>query len=289
MEVIDDFDRFHQETLDGSEVTWNLEFQEYLGKSLYELEQIYTYLSQASEIKLRSMVCEVSPFLLLANSENKFKSGAGDVDFTELRTVDAVDLPALVNVSGNRKLPDDFVRSYHGVRSQRNKIMHLGAGPKKFDHLEVISALVSQYQCLWEGKRWFKNWVEHSSSTRYAHFHDEKYSSEYTGVILYVPTLSMLLTKSQFRVLFGFSKSIRRYICWSCCEAACVERNGFDPRDLKTAVLAGGDQLNCAVCEEQYRIRRCQCRAEGCKGNVILDEDDMDPMCLTCGSYYEEP
>jgi hypothetical protein len=283
IEVIGNCDSFHRDSTDESQVTWNLERQEYLSKSLYDLQAIFTYIAQSSELSLRAKICEVSPYLLLLNTENKFKHTVGKVDFTELRTVDAVDLPLVVNAVCANTLSQDFVNIYNDVRSLRNKIMHLGLLPnRKFDVDEILKLLVDQYWHLWSGKSFFPRWIEHSTRKRSAHFFDYKNYTEYTDVLFSIPVLTPHLTKSDFKRIFGFEKSKRRYICYDCCSAGCLERHS-DLSLFPTAVLVDKENVYCAVCEKTYPFDRVKCADSSCKGNVVFSDDHYSPVCLTCG------
>lgn len=287
-EVIYSFNDFHREVNDESEATWSHEWNEYLQGSRYELESIFTNLAQANELGLRAKICAVSPYLLLLNSENRFKKDGSDVDFTELRTIDAVDLPRCVNSICDEKLGDRFLSDFNEIRSSRNKIMHLGGIESEFDHERIISMLCNQYGQLWNGKKWLPNWIEFASKKRVSHFYDYKNYTEYTDVMSLIPDIVDSLKKSEFKLLFGFPKSKRRYICHSCCDAACIERHGAYLGDYRTAYLADESTLHCAMCDQDFTVGRKQCEKDDCSGDVILSQERYGPVCCTCARDQSE-
>ena len=52
--------------------------------------------SSRNELALKAKICAVSPYLLLLRSEPKFSAKVRDIDFSEFRTLDAVDLPPVI-------------------------------------------------------------------------------------------------------------------------------------------------------------------------------------------------
>jgi hypothetical protein len=60
------------------------------------------------------MICEISPFLLLLGNDQKLNKIHKDTEFSEFKTLDAVELPGAVNVLCKEPLTDKFVHC--GVR-----------------------------------------------------------------------------------------------------------------------------------------------------------------------------
>ncbi|PHQ99203.1 MAG: hypothetical protein COB39_04865 [Marinosulfonomonas sp.] len=93
MDIISDFTM----AFDDPIYEWDEEWIEYLEFCQNDFEGIVYLISQANELALKSKLCSVSPYLLLLNADAKFSAKTDDVDFSELRTADAIDLPNLVN------------------------------------------------------------------------------------------------------------------------------------------------------------------------------------------------
>ncbi len=282
-DLISEFENFRDPWEDSSEVSRKNEWMGYLAKSRFDIEDIYADLAQANELALRAKICSVSPYLLLINTENKFRASAEHTDFTELRTLDAVDLPSVVNSVCGPKLSPLFISEFGEIRSLRNKIVHLGSAEVKLDHKTIIKLICNQYTELWRGERWLTNWVEHSRRKRNSHFFDYEHYTEFTDVMDRIPTISSALSKSQFAVMFGFPKNKRRYICHSCCYAACIAEHGAYFGDYKTAVLQSKEVLQCSLRDQTFEVLRQSCTEEDCNGNVFIDSEVSGLACCSCG------
>jgi hypothetical protein len=96
--------------------------------------------SSRNELALKAKICAVSPYLLLLRSEPKFSAKVRDIDFSEFRTLDAVDLPPAVNSLCPRPLSDGYIRDYNEVRVLRNKFTHLGHAGQTIQPEELLQA-----------------------------------------------------------------------------------------------------------------------------------------------------
>jgi hypothetical protein len=243
----------------------------------------------SNELGLKAKICDVSPFLLLLGNSQHLSKVPRDIDFTEFKTLDAVDLPAAVNTLCNENLTDKFIQSYNHVRSLRNKIAHLGKIDKAFDPHDLLRILVFQYTELWKGRMWLKDRLEYASKTRDAYFHDYRYLSSEMTVMAELPSTFAVLTNSEFVQLFKHSKKTRRYLCHNCIYMA--QTKFFDPDIVacKTAFLEKeGLHLNCAMCGGTFKVKKLKCNSAGCKGNIIGDNDDeFTRKCHSCGEYRE--
>ena len=155
-----DFDRAFEPGSDPSGDQWSDEWAEYLAACQPELQSVYTLIQQSNELALRARVCSVSPFLLLLGSERKYSTTWRNVDFSEFRTLDAVELPGAVNTFCDETLSDKFIQSYNEVRSLRNKVAHLGYLSKQFNPEELLHTLVAQYVELWRHRNWLSDRVQ---------------------------------------------------------------------------------------------------------------------------------
>jgi hypothetical protein len=266
---------------------WKEEWAEYLVACQPELQSVCALIQQSNELALKAKICEVSPFLLLLGNAPKFSKSRSDVDFSDFRTIDAVDLPGAVNTLCSEALSDGFVQSYDEVRSLRNRITHLGQVGRVFDPKELLRILVSQYAELWKRRAWLSDWVQFAGRTRLSFFNDDKYASTHMEVMHDLPYVVDALTKSEFKLLFGYPKSTRRYLCHPCIENASTRHANLDMDACKTAFLnKAGDALHCVMCGEHFKVARAPCGQEECPGNVIGDnDDDYAGMCHTCGEH----
>jgi hypothetical protein len=102
------------------------------------------------------MIAKVSPFLLIAGEPRQWPSPdkAGNVDFSDFRTIDAIDLCRVVNAVSDTKLPDSFVQLYNNLRVRRNKIAHLNTGSVVLEASNVLVSILSAQNILFNGQLW---------------------------------------------------------------------------------------------------------------------------------------
>ena len=280
-----DFEMVYPSDGDPTSTGWADEWNAYLDACQNELQSICTVVSQSNELALKAKICDVSPFLLIMGGEQRFSKSPRDVDFSNFRTIDAVDLPGAVNTICAKPLSDRFIQTYNQIRALRNKITHLGQTRDPFDPGEMIRVLVFQYTELWKDRAWLHDRLLFASDTRLAFFYDYKYTSEHMEVMQEWPDVVRKLSSGQFKSLFGYSKDKRRYLCHECMYNASTRYANLDTSECKTAFLdKTGTQLHCIMCLTDYKVKRGGCNQPDCKGTVIGDNgDDYVGQCHTCG------
>lgn len=259
------------------------ERKEYYCHCQAELETIYSLAAQANELALKSRICDVSPYLLIMGNEPKFKANNADIDFTDLHTIDAVDLPNIVNNICASKLPERFNKNYSTLRKLRNKIIHQGAAGVVFDPKKIVALLVEQYSDLWPQHTFVFDWIGYISSTRHSYFHDGKWATAELELREMLDTFFSQLTNGQIKALTGHSKTKRRYTCHECYNNGSLENIGYHYSDFSTAYLTNDTSLHCLTCNETFAVQREDCNDEACKGNVISLSSVQMCGCHTCG------
>jgi hypothetical protein len=280
-----DFEAVYPSDEDPTSAAWADEWTAYLDKCQNELQSVCTVIAQSNELALKAKICDVSPFLLLIGNQQRFIRSSRNVDFSDFRTIDAIDLPGAVNTICDPPLSDRFIQTYDDIRTLRNKITHLGQVKSPFDPDEMIKLLVVQYIELWKDRDWLHDRFLFASDTRLAFFHDYKYTSGLMEVMQEWPTVVAKLSSGQFKTLFGQAKNKRRYLCFECMYEAATRLADLDVAECGTAYLDGtGMQLHCIMCLKDYKVKRGKCRQPDCKGTVIGDNaDDYIGQCHTCG------
>lgn len=170
-----------------SEADWAEEWSEYVEGYQPELQAVCSVIQQSNELALKAKICAVSQYLLLLGSEPKFSDKVREIDFSEFRTLDAVDLPASVNSLCPRPLSDSYVTDYNVVRVLGNRFTHLGHAGRNFQPEDLLQLLVRQYVELWNDRSWLTDRATFASRTGAAFLHDGKYSStasEVAGCLL---------------------------------------------------------------------------------------------------------
>ena len=236
MHILTDFELSFptdEDDLDG----WDVEREEYYEHCQAEFDKIVSFAAQANELALKSRICEVSPYLLILGNETKFKLTQTSLDFTEFRTVDAVDLPAMVNAVSTNTLPVGFHDRYSKLRKLRNRIIHQGAAGIVFKPGELVSLLTAQYADLWPQKRFLYDWFDYISSTRYSFFHDGKWSSAGMELLEILDVFFDTLSSGQVKSLTGYPKNKRRYLCHKCFRDEAIENAGGIASSFYSAYL----------------------------------------------------
>jgi len=265
---------------------WSEELSEYLEQCQPELHSLCAVIQQSNELALKARVCEVSPYLLLVRSDLKFSQKAKDIDFSDLKTLDAIDLVGAVNSLTTRPLSSKFVETYHQIRSLRNKVTHLGQANAFMNPEQVLDILVQQYLELWRERGWLKDRLKSASTGRRSFFHDGRHSSAHAEVMFELPHSFDVFSNSEFKQLFGRAKNVRRYLCHRCtseAETKFSSRADFD--DCKTAFLAeSGETVECFMCGVSRPVMRKGCINDNCRSNVISTEtDEYGNRCHSCG------
>jgi hypothetical protein len=209
----------HFEVLPEEELTD--ERRDYLELCLPELQSIVTVIQQSNELRLKAMICEISPLLLLLLCKEP--------------------------------LTDKFIQSYNAVRSLRNKISHLGKVDNAFNPHDLLRTLASNTQNWWKGRLWL-DFLECASQTRISFFYDGRYSSAEEAVMGQLSFTVQALTNSEFQQLFGHSKRTRRYLCHSCIYKAETKFSAPELDACKTGFLEkDGLGLSCVMCGRDSR------------------------------------
>lgn len=270
-------------------INWAEEKKMYLAACQSELQSVCTFIQQSSELGLKAKICEVSPYLLLVNSAPKLSTIPKDINFSDLRSIDAVDLPGAVNTLCPIRLSDRHIQTYHDVRSLRNKISHLGSSDAYFEPPDLHRILVRQYIELWPNRLWLKDRLTFASQTRLAFFHDGRHVSSHQIVLDAWCHEAEFFKPSEFKSLFGIPKMERRYLCLKCVDAAMTKWADPDHDKWTTAYLnKEGNYLHCLMCGGSYRVSRRPCES-GCGSDVISDEDNQyNGECHICRQHSSD-
>lgn len=125
--ILHDFDRTYETNADEWLVPDTGLFAEervdYLEGSQEDLHAILSIVQQCNEIALKARIVAVSPYLLLLNNDVGFTAIGKDIEFSSLRTLDAVDLPKAVNTLTTTPLSQAYIQRYGELRVQRNHIL----------------------------------------------------------------------------------------------------------------------------------------------------------------------
>jgi hypothetical protein len=237
---------------------------------------------QAMEVSIKGRIAAVSPYLLIANQPKDYPkdSDKTDVSFTELRTVDAIDLIRLHNTVAPVKLGSDFAVLFEKSRRERNKFIHGGKAHTTIKPLDVAQRVVEAFAALNPDLRWPAVRMEYLDNDEHWGF---GFSAEFSvvNVLHEFDDVIQLAKKGWVERYLGFAKNKRRYHCPKCYFAADSHEREFLPR---LAQLSGaGDFLKCFICSAVTPVDRQDCVGSECKGNVMRPVE-RDHWCTTCGN-----
>ena len=259
-----------------------------------ELQTVLTILQQCSELALKARLAEVSPFLLLLNSDVKLPTAGIAADFSDFRTIDAVDLPRAVNSFCTHQLPPSFVEMYHRMRGQRNKFMHLAAASNYLEPQALITDMIELYLALWSERHWLTDRVDYAAVGRNAYFEGKHFSTRLEAMFE-MPYTRTLISAAQWKRLFGVKKSAVRYVCYSCADDWAVSRIAPWKGGAELTAYYDPDKgkMHCLMCSGDLDATMDPCCVNGCssKFTAVLDETfDGVHWCFVCGdSSSREP
>lgn len=261
---------------------WSSEWSEYIEEAQPELTAIAATTQQSAEVRLKSLLCETNPFILLLKSDIKFKQTRDDIDFSDQKTLDAVDLPAAVLTLTSFNLPQTYIEQYTSFRRLRNKFVHTGMYQGHLELQDLAVQLTKQYATLWPDEKWLLRRTEYDGSDATSYFHDERWASAHSNVMYELPTTIKLFNNELFKKCVGTSKSSLKGICPICINRM-ASKTGEPPEP--TVARISKLQAKCYMCEtdlcvsEEIYYDQCDCST-----NLEVSTASGDSACcFNCG------
>jgi hypothetical protein len=269
---------------DGIEI--DNETKSYLQRAQPDLQSLFILVQQSNELALKARICEVSPYLLLLKNDGRLRLEPSDTDFSELRTLDATDLPGAVNSFSSKHLSEAYVKSYNLLRRQRNKISHLGYQVGEFEPQELFRILALQWTEFWQDRLWLRDRADFECQNRNSLFHDYKYNSPMMIVMQELPLTLQSLTAKEFKSIFGCSKKLLKFLCHQCFYEGNTRNSGLEVALSKSAVfLKDRSEVNCLICGKFHKAKAEKCTNKECKFGVISIEEGYKGQCHNCGEH----
>ena len=288
VEIYTDFSESHDLDVGDLQVEhahkelWN----EYSNDAQQEISHLISMLLQAIELRLKSLVAQVSPYLLLLNGSFQFSRKEAQIDFASLKTLDAIDLPRAVIALTDYELPQSFEPRFDELRRIRNRMMHLGVHEAAFEPSELIATLVEVYAILWREGEWLSNRVKYDGKSARRFFHDYEWSSPVSDAMADLRHSQALMSNEMFKTCIGAKKSSIQIFCPHCIESAASELR----RELgcATAIQTGHDSAKCLMCQADLTIALASepCSDCGSVHFVTIPQDECALVCCKqCGCY----
>lgn len=280
VELYMDFEQTYPIESFGELLDWEDEWNEYTKEAQPELGAICVSLQHAVELRLKSIIADVSPYLLLLNGG--IPSGE-DVDFNDLRTLDAVDLPKAVKTFSPFEISDVYIQQYSDLRKLRNKYTHLGIHSDALTIKGVADVFGQQYLTLWPDGRWLALRRKFDGNSAKRFFHDGRYSSVESYLMYELPYAIEIFDNAAFKKCFGHKKSA---IVGHCPECNDQRASKGDAGAHPTAVQKSSKLAVCLMCEVELKLTKSKACAD-CDGglNAKYSGDGYgSDLCFFCGA-----
>jgi hypothetical protein len=227
------------------------EERKYWNTARYKLNNAISLIQQALEIELKARIAQVSPYLLIAGDPHTWPKPdkTGQVDFSDFRTLDSLQLCRVCDLVSNSPLPPQFVQLYGNVRKMRNKIAHLNAGNIKAESSEILLVILTAHGHLYGKRTWMafrRRYIltEQNNGPRF------DYSEDYTNDRMNqeFETLCLELEPRYLREFFDYNPNKRALTCFNCQD----QRTSWCDRHWEFAQRKRGGIVGCVVCTHQY-------------------------------------
>ena len=256
--------------------------KEYFEAAQPEFQSIWVLVQQSNEFAMKARICGVSPYLLLLRNDIRNIGKPSQIDFSDFRTIDAVDLPAAIKIFCSKPLSDSYREKYEHLRVLRNKLAHLGFVKSKFEPKTIFDILITQYKEFWLDVPWLKARTDFENGRRESLFHNYKHTSPMMNVMLDVPDHFSHFAAAEFKELFGVSKTKLKFACPHCYDNADTRYAGLIWKKSLTAFkLPDGQHLKCLMCDQTLEVEKFKCN--GCKDGTSSNYSKYWNRCCHCG------
>jgi hypothetical protein len=219
------------------------------------LNNAVSLLQQSLEIALKAKIAEVSPFLLIAGDPRtwpKAKDASNTIDFSNFRTIDAVQLCSAVNTVSARPLSTEFVEFYDRLRQSRNKIAHLNTSAISIEVKALMVDILTAQKHLFPDVRWTTFRYDYLRSTEQFDDKDSLFTGDdYTPDVMIgeVNTALQALDPDLLEEFFGFDESKPAHRCPHCLHG----RNQSDD-ECEFVQMTEAGRFKCIVCTSDYAV-----------------------------------
>lgn len=214
---IDIWNSFHKESKCFSESDAS-NFEHYWAFARPKLITAFNLILQSIEFRLKGLIVEISPYLLITNAtRNPPKPDSdGNISFSEFHTLDSQDLIKVHNTFASKALPEKFTTWFNSMRTLRNRFMH--SVDKKTDimpHL-IFTSVIEAHNYL---NTECAHWIWHRYTYRAAHDSGGinmriEEIEQFSGIVWSMlpthyefATAISICSKESVRTLFGYAKN----------------------------------------------------------------------------------
>lgn len=237
----------------------------------------FTLILQSVEFRLKGLIVEISPYLLITNAtKNLPKSDSeGNISFTEFHTLDAQDLLKIYNAFSSVKLPETFSEWFKNMRILRNRFMHTVDKNTDITPEFIFTSVVTAHRYLnSESSHWiwhrYQYKVAHSSGGVVNGMEDKE---EFSGTVwemlnIHYEFTSVISVCSKQAALdfFGYHKispgdiHVKESFYCKKCVSVMEKRFNFDGKHIESALETVQynrklEKYICAFCHDQQDVK----------------------------------
>lgn len=223
-----------------------------------------TLVIQSVEFRLKGLIAEISPYLLLSSSSKNIPDvdESGVRSFAQFRSIDAQDLIKVYEIFSGKELSSKFKMWYGNTRILRNRFMHTVDKCSDIKPELIFKSVVFAHNELNHGG---SNWIWHRykylarHSGRGVDLNKDEISGEIVGMIQVHYELTGAINSCSRAVaneVFSFDKSAVSFYCKQCISVM-VRDEYFDSKHLDDCIGTvqknkRSEKYQCVFCCTKY-------------------------------------
>lgn len=224
-----------------------------------------TLILQSVEFRLKGLIAEISPYLLLSSSSRNIPKAdsKGVISFSQFHSVDAQDLIKVYETFAGEKLDSKFRNWYDDIRILRNRFMHTVDKSSDITPELIFKSIVYAHNELnQDGSHWI--WHRYKYKAKYSGGGVKINNVEESGEIFEILQVHYELTgaihvcsRSIANEIFKFDKGIDGHYCKSCISIM-SKSEFFDSKHIDYCIETVQQNkrtglLECVFCQVKYK------------------------------------
>lgn len=261
----------------SDELLFSLE--NYWAHSRPKLISALTLVIQSVEFRLKGLIAEVSPYLLLSSSSKSIPKADenGIRSFAQFHSVDAQDLIKVYETFSGKKLSSKFRSWFEELRVLRNRFMHTVDNKSDINPEIIFKSIVYAHNELNEND---PHWILHRYKYKAKHSGDgiEINNDEESGEVFEMLQTHYELagavyvcSRSSAKEIFQFDKNQNGHLCKSCVSTM-SKSEYFDSKHLDYCIETVQKNKRSGV----YECVFCNVKYQEIPKSIWEDEDDEE-------------
>lgn len=213
-------------------------FYKYWNFARPKLISAFTLVLQSVEFRLKGLIAEISPYLLITNTAKNLPKTdeIGDISYSQFHTIDAQDLIKVYETFSNKKLSKSFSQWFQEIRILRNKFMHTVDKSSDITPELIFKCIVIAHKELNPDA---PHWIQHRYNYKALHSNGgHSISNDIAGEVFEMLQthyeLSGAISASSAQVVkeyFDFDKEKESFYCKKCLSVM-IKSEDFDSKHI---------------------------------------------------------